>query len=213
MKRMLLLNFGPHGKNSSGYQLAREVLTAVGLHDTQLTERDFVQTPLPSISRDYALAITTNAAPETDALQCSERLIAELEQHDALCIVTPMHNFTIPASLKLWLDHVIRIHRSFRATPEGKTGLLADRPTIVLVSAGGIYSGEHARQADFLTPYLQYALASIGIRNVHFFPMQGLAAGPEAAALAVEQTRQKLHAQLPTYLNTWIPHLAPAAKN
>ena len=181
---------------SHGYRLAKETLAASGISDAHITERDLVQTPLPAIGRDYALAITSNAAHDVSELQWSEQLIAELEQHDVLFIVTPMHNFTIPATLKLWLDHVIRIHRSFAATPQGKVGLIKDRPTLVLVSSGGFFAGERAKQTDFLTPYLRYALASIGINNIHFYPLQGLVFGPDAVAQAVSEVRQPLSEKL-----------------
>lgn len=196
MTRILLLNCGPHSDASHGYRLAKETLAASGINDAHITERDLVQTPLPAIGRDYALAITSNAAHEVSELQWSEQLIAELEQHDVLFIVTPMHNFTIPATLKLWLDHVIRIHRSFAATPQGKVGLIKDRPTLVLVSSGGFFAGERAKQTDFLTPYLRYALASIGINNIHFYPLQGLVFGPDAVAQAVSEVRQPLSEKL-----------------
>jgi len=196
MTRILLLNCGPHSDASHGYRLAKETLAASGISDAHITERDLVQTPLPVIGRDYALAITSNAAHDVSELQWSEQLIAELEQHDVLFIVTPMHNFTIPATLKLWLDHVIRIHRSFAATPQGKVGLIKDRPTLVLVSSGGFFAGERAKQTDFLTPYLRYALASIGINNIHFYPLQGLVFGPDAVAQAVSEVRQPLSEKL-----------------
>lgn len=192
----MLLNCGPHSDASHGYRLAKETLAASGISDAHITERDLVQTPLPAIGRDYALAITSNAAHDVSELQWSEQLIAELEQHDVLFIVTPMHNFTIPATLKLWLDHVIRIHRSFAATPQGKVGLIKDRPTLVLVSSGGFFAGERAKQTDFLTPYLRYALASIGINNIHFYPLQGLVFGPDAVAQAVSEVRQPLSEKL-----------------
>jgi len=196
MTRILVLNCGPHSDASHGYRLAKETLAASGISDAHITERDLVQTPLPAIGRDYALAITSNAAHDVSELQWSEQLIAELEQHDVLFIVTPMHNFTIPATLKLWLDHVIRIHRSFAATPQGKVGLIKDRPTLVLVSSGGFFAGERAKQTDFLTPYLRYALASIGINNIHFYPLQGLVFGPDAVAQAVSEVRQPLSEKL-----------------
>ena len=73
---------------------------------------------------------------------------------------------------------------------------MKDRPTFVLVSSGSFHVGERAKQADFLTPYLKYALASIGISDVHFFPLQGLVFGPEAVALAVEEARLQLSEKL-----------------
>lgn len=196
MTRILLLNSGPHSDASHGYRLAMDAIAASGLSNIQITERDLVQSPIPPIGRDYALAVTSHTPHEAQEFAWSERLIAELEQHDLLFIVTPMHNFTVPAALKLWIDHVIRINRSFHSTPQGKVGLMKDRPTFVLVSSGGFHVGERARQADFLTPYLKYALASIGISDVHFFPLQGLVFGPEAVALAVEEARQQLSEKL-----------------
>ncbi|GGC13368.1 FMN-dependent NADH-azoreductase [Oxalicibacterium flavum] len=196
MSSILLLNSGPHSGASHGYRLARDTLAAHGITEQQITERDLIRTPLPVIGREYALAITSDTATDAQAFDWSERLIVELEQHEMLFIVTPMHNFTVPATLKLWIDHVIRIHRTFHATPEGKIGLLKDRPTFVLVSSGGFHAGEHARQADFLTPYLRYALASIGIRDVHFFPLQGLVFGPQAVATALDDARRQLHEKL-----------------
>lgn len=196
MTRILLLNSGPHSDASHGYQLAMETIAASGIANAHITERDLVKSPIPPIGRDYALAVTSRMAHEAEEFKWSERLIAELEQHDVLFIVTPMHNFTVPAALKLWIDHVIRINRSFHSTPEGKIGLMQDRPTFVLVSSGGFHVGAHAKQADFLTPYLRYALGSIGINDVHFFPLQGLVFGPDAVTLTVNEARQKLTAKL-----------------
>jgi len=196
MTRILLLNGGPHSDASHGYRLAREAIAASGIGNVQVTERDLVKSPLPPIGRDYAIAVTSQAAPDAKEFDWSERLIAELEQHDMLFIVTPMHNFTVPAALKLWIDHVIRINRSFHATPQGKVGLMKDRATFVLVSSGGFHVGERAKQADFLTPYLRYALASIGISDVHFFPLQGLVFGSEAVAQAVDEARRQMSEKL-----------------
>jgi len=196
MTRILLLNSGPHSDASHGYRLAREAIAASGIGNVQVTERDLVKSPLPPIGRDYAIAVTSQAAPDAKEFDWSERLIAELEQHDMLFIVTPMHNFTVPAALKLWIDQVIRINRSFHATPQGKVGLMKDRATFVLVSSGGFHAGERAKQADFLTPYLRYALASIGISDVHFFPLQGLVFGSEAVAQAVDEARRQMSEKL-----------------
>lgn len=192
MTRILLLNSGPHSDASHGYRLAMETISDSGLADVQITERDLLQSPLPPIGHEYALAVTSASPRDTRAFDCSERLISELEQHDVLFIVTPMHNFTVPASLKLWIDHVIRIGRSFESTPNGKVGVMKDRPTFILVSSGGFHVGERAKQADFLTPYLRYALASIGIIDVHFFPLQGLVFGAQAVAQAINDVREPL---------------------
>lgn len=70
--------------------------------------------------------------------------------------------------------------------------MLRDRPVFVAVSSGGRYSGERARQPDFLTPYLKAVLGIIGLHDLTFFSVQGAAFGPDAVAEARTRTDQAL---------------------
>ena len=75
-------------------------------------------------------------AADRDALGYSEQVIGELEAADVVVIATPMNNYSVPATLKTWIDHVVRIRRTFVGTPQGKVGLLRDRPTYIVTAAG-----------------------------------------------------------------------------
>ncbi|BBQ01647.1 FMN-dependent NADH-azoreductase 1 (plasmid) [Burkholderia sp. SFA1] len=190
--KVLFVNASPHGENSHGYRLAREMLGALGKSArAETVERDLAAMPLPPLTQDYARAVISRE-PDTRSFDVSEQLIREIETTDALIINTPMHNFTVPAALKLWIDYVLRIHRTFAATPEGKVGLMRDRPTFVIVGSGGFHCGENARQRDFLTPYLRYALGSIGLHSLHFLLLQGLIRGDDAAEQALEAARGEI---------------------
>lgn len=201
MKRILLLECSPHQQQAHGSQLARRLITT-RWPDAELVERNLVGEPLSPLGADYATALTSNAAFDAPGFACSETLIAELEASDCLIIVTPMHNFTVPAALKLWIDYVLRIHRSFAATPQGKVGLLQDRPTLVLVSAGGFYQGPRARQPDFLTAYLRHVLSTLGITEVAFVHLQGLAHGRDAIQAALDDAIPQLQRTTRFYFDT-----------
>lgn len=194
MRRILLLECSPHGGSSVGSHLARDMAGCLLRRHSQaqVLERDLARDPLPALAAEFAQAITGRADAESPVFQLSEQLIAELENSDCLLIATPMHNFTVPAALKLWLDHVVRISRSFTATATGKVGLLHDRPTFVVVSAGGFYRGEQARQPDFLSPYLRHVLGTIGIHQIEFIHLQGLTHGPEQVKAALAEARREL---------------------
>jgi FMN-dependent NADH-azoreductase len=69
-------------------------------------------------------------------------------------------------------------------TPEGKIGTLRDRPVYFAVASGGRFSGERARQPDFLTPYLTVILAGIGLHDLTFFSVQGTGSNPASVAQA-----------------------------
>jgi len=150
--------------------------------------RDLAATPPPAIDTVFAEAILRRPdewdATDRNALAYSEEVIGELEVADVVVVATPMNNYTVPATLKTWIDHVVRIRRTFASTPEGKVGMLRDRPTYVVTSAGGYHAGDDALQPDFLTPYLRAVLATIGIHDVRFVALQGVTRGPDAAERA-----------------------------
>ncbi|HEX7390517.1 MAG TPA: NAD(P)H-dependent oxidoreductase, partial [Acidiphilium sp.] len=167
----------------------------------RVLRRDLARDPPPFVDAVFTRAMYVPPDRQTEqesaALEQSERLIGELETTDGLVISTPMNNFTVPATLKAWIDQVLRVGRTFHSTPEGKVGQLADRPAWVVTSSGGWMTGERARQPDFLTPYLAAALATLGIRTVDFLHIERMrgevAFPPEAEARA----RAWIEANLP----------------
>lgn len=176
MTSTLLINASPYGGDSRAYQMARQICAGLQAADpgARLLERDLSSSDT-IVRREYAEAIIGRDPHDVPAFSQSEALIAELEATDHLLIATPMHNFTVPAALKHWIDHVLRIGRSFVPQNGHKVGVLRDRPTLVIVTSGGLVQGERALQPDHLTGYLRDVLATIGIRDVRFAYLEGLA--------------------------------------
>ncbi|MBR2817972.1 MAG: NAD(P)H-dependent oxidoreductase [Reyranella sp.] len=171
----------------------------------RLLRRDLAAEPPPLIDEAFTEAMYVPASRQDErqrqALAYSEAAIAELEQAGALIISTPMNNFTVPAVLKTWIDQVLRLERTFRSTPDGKVGLLADRPTYVIMASGGYITGERARQPDFLTPYLEAVLATLGIKTVQFFHLERLPRDQDLAVMIDEQVQSWLDCHLPSTKN------------
>ncbi|MDR6177530.1 FMN-dependent NADH-azoreductase [Pseudomonas sp. SORGH_AS 211] len=199
MKTVLHVNASPRPATSQGYRLAGELLAALrpSWPGLAILERDLAAMPLLPLSADYAEALTRRTPPQAPAFTLSEALIGELEASDLLLINTPLHNFTLPAALKLWLDYVLRIGRTFASTAAGKHGLLADRPVYLLVGSGGHHRGPHARQPDFLTAYLRHALGTLGLFDLHFIYLEGLVGTPADVADTLAAAREQLSRELP----------------
>jgi len=201
---ILHLTCSPRGADSESIRLSQAIVDRLcHLHpDAQVNARDLAALQLPHVDGDYSHALGSRQTPSDEmlskgSLAQSEQLISELERADYVVIGTPMHNFTVPSVLKAWIDHVVRVNRTFDITREGKVGRLHDRPVLVAVASGGLYSGDAARQPDFLTPYLKAILATIGLHDLRFFSVEGMAFGMEAASLAQQRTLDAVHAQLP----------------
>ena len=189
MTRALLLSFSPHGKAAQTFKLARALLRDL-VPDAAVTERDYGGQALPPLSREYANALTTPGGLSGSATARSEELIVELEACDLLVICTPVHNFSVPAALKSWIDHVVRIQRHFTVNAQfEKVGLLKDRRTFVLVSSGNARKGH---EPDFLTPYMHAILATVGIHTVDFIYLGAMVRGAEAVNRALELAHRQL---------------------
>ncbi|MDS1139182.1 NAD(P)H-dependent oxidoreductase [Pusillimonas sp. SM2304] len=160
-----------------------------GSPGASVTRRDLGREPIPHADPGYATALSSAdalaAGLSNGALQLSEQLIQEVEAADVLVIGTPMNNFTVPSVLKAWIDQILRIGRTFAASPTGKIGLLQDRPVFIGIASGGVFTGDRANQPDFLTPYLTAALGCVGLNALRFLPLQATAfLDPERLAAA-----------------------------
>ena len=187
MTTILRLDCSPVGEASYSRQLGDEVMARLQLKHAGATviARDLAANPPSPVTLSFTQHMRTHPTAELAAMVPafaeSEALIAELEATQVLVIATPMHNFTVPAVLKLWLDQVARVGRTFQSTPEGKIGSLADRPCYICIASGSPFSGDAARQPDFLRPYLTAILACMGIRELTFFQAEAAARDPENA--------------------------------
>lgn len=163
----------------------------------QIIERDLAADPPPHPNLDLYEAILSPTPDGDPRFALSERLIAELEAADFVVLGTPMNNFTVPSTLKAWIDHIVRIRRTVRSSPEGKIGLLRDRPLIVVSAHGGHCGHTPPGQPDFLTPYLRAIFATIGIHTVDFLRLEGVSRGPDAVARSLDHARGWIERDLP----------------
>jgi FMN-dependent NADH-azoreductase len=85
-------------------------------------------------------------------------LIEELLAADVLLIASPMYNFSVPSTLKAWIDQV-----SFPWLP------LAGRTAVVVTARGGSYApGTPREQFDYQEPYLRAYFGVLGLTDLHF---------------------------------------------
>lgn len=181
MRRILVVEASPRAESVSRRAAAVLLDRLRGLYpEAAFLRRDLAREPPPPIDAAFDRAMrlpeTERSAADRAALAASEALIGELETTDGLVIATPMHNYTVPAALKTWIDQVVRPRRSFGFGPNGKFGLLADRPCFLITAAGGRHGGA-GEQPDFLVPYLRAILGTIGIHDVQALPLQGTTRG------------------------------------
>lgn len=189
MSRLLHVSASPNGAASHSRRVGNELIAGLcRRHGYEVIERDLAAVPLPcpgpAFMRASLMAEAARGPTEAAALTVSERLVAELEETASVVIDTPMHNFSVPAALKAWIDYVVRPNRTFRSSRAGKVGLLRDRPVYVVIACGGGFEDAEGGQHDYLTPYLRYVLSTMGLRDVHTVRLERLGRGEAAQVQA-----------------------------
>lgn len=192
MASILLITASPYGAASRGARLAMQAVENLRARDSslELVERDLTALAEATIHSSYSDAIIGGHSHEAEAFALSETLIREIEHAAYVIIATPMHNYTVPAALKVWIDFVLRYGRSFAEVNGMKTGLIEDRPTLVVVTAGGFVAGTRRMQPDHLTGYVTDVLGTIGIRDIRFVYLDGLANPANAEKVTVDGALQ-----------------------
>ncbi|WP_197684034.1 FMN-dependent NADH-azoreductase [Allokutzneria albata] len=126
-----------------------------------VVHRDLHADPLPHLpdaSLHWAQGLRqADASPDQAAEDLQRRLVAELLSADVLLIGFPLYNYSLPSSLKAWLDH---IHVPGTTAPSAISGApLAGRPAVLVTTRGGDYDDGSVNEGrDHATPVLELIL-------------------------------------------------------
>jgi FMN-dependent NADH-azoreductase len=141
---------------------------------SRIISRDLAVEAPPHVTAEVADAFFA-AEGDKELLAMSEQLIAEWLQSDTILISTPMYNFSIPSALKAYIDHIVRVNRTFAYDETGRIkGLLQGKEVIVIVVRGGFYDVTGG-EPDFHFRYLESILRFMGIDRIRKFSVQGSA--------------------------------------
>lgn len=167
-----------------------------------ITRRHLAENPLPVLKQDTITGFYTAPDEMSDALKdataLSDKLIAEVQEADMLLLAVPMYNFSVPAALKLWIDHVVRVNRTFSMEDGAFKGLLPTRRALAICAYGaeGYLPGQPFEAANFLEPYLQFLLSFLGIDDVQTISVQATTADEKTVAANRATAEAKIKAAL-----------------
>jgi FMN-dependent NADH-azoreductase len=173
MPTLLHIDVSPRGDYSISRKLSAAYASAwKAKHPAgEVIYRDLVKTDLTFVDLAWIAGAYSDPAQHTpeqkQALALSETLTAELLAADEIVLGTPMYNFAVPAALKAWIDHVVRVGKTFSLDSTGYHGLATGKAATLLVASGGDYTaGSPAEGYNQETPYLKAILGFMGITDV-----------------------------------------------
>lgn len=189
MKSLLVINASPRYAHSTSRKLTS--LFAEKWREAhpggEVVERDLINTNLPFVDLPWiggAFTPPEQHSPESAAaIKVSNDLVAELQAADRIIIGTPMYNFTIPAVLKAYIDHVVRVG----VTVVDNVGQLTGKKTTIILASGGDFRpGSPFEAYNHASGYLRQVLGFIGLTDLDIV-LAGSARAGMAGETAVEE--------------------------
>jgi FMN-dependent NADH-azoreductase len=162
--------------------------------------RDLGHFPVPYINETWIAAIHSSPQTHTpemiEALKVSNPLLEEFLSVDCYVLGVPMYGFTIPATLKAYIEHLIRIGRTYEVNERGVQGLVYGKKALFITSRGGNYPPGSPFGEDHQEPYLRTIFWSFGITDVQFVNASDLVLGDREHSISTAQAHlQTLAAQ------------------
>ena len=204
MKKVLIINSSARSLHSQSRKLT-EVFTENWKsihHNPVINFRELGNADVPHINENWIAAAfkpeAARSAQEIEALKISDVYIAELKQADVIVIGSPMYNWSVPSSLKAYIDQILRINETWKLNPANQQnpyiGLLQDKTLLLLLSSGngGYEQGAYNAHMNFQSTYLKTVFKVTGIDNIQVVSIEGASFDPVQYKLSVEQAHQKV---------------------
>jgi len=179
MKNCLIVTASPRYSGSHSRMLADKFVSLFKSRYPQASfvHRDLVADSPPMLTNEMIHGFFRKPGLDSRqveaSLTVSDRYTHELLSADFLVIATPMYNFNVPATLKSWIDLVVRSGLTFEKVADGQLrGLCKGKKAVVLCSMGGWFA---KKQMNLVEPYLRLIADFIGLESVEFVYLEGTA--------------------------------------
>ncbi|SJZ58094.1 FMN-dependent NADH-azoreductase [Novilysobacter spongiicola] len=178
--KLLHIDSSALGAGSVTRELSAAIVArwADSVPDLQVRYRDLDSDPLPHLN-GHALAKADPAAAAE-----AEEILGGFLEADVVVVGAPMYNFTVPSTLKAWIDRIAVAGRTFRYTENGPEGLAGAKKVIIASGRGGMHQDA---PSDFQEPFLRFLFGFLGVTDITFVRAEGVALSSDHRQSAVTQ--------------------------
>ena len=183
MPTLLHVDSSPLYDRSISRELTKEFTThwKASHPDGKVIVRDLNSTTIPPLGAAWVGAVFTpeesRTAEQRQTLALSDTLLAELFEADEYVVGVPMHNFGPPSVLKLWVDQIARVGKTFSYADGTPKGLIVGKKATFVVATGGIYDAQTQMASfNFVEPYLRSVFGFLGVTDTTFLTAGGVQA-------------------------------------
>lgn len=161
---------GSHSRRLADYYQHRWNVANPG---GKIRHRDLAMSPVPHLTNEEIVAFQDKSGACLSERKLSDILCGEICWADQVLITSPLYNYSMPSTLKAWLDHISRPGYTFEVKEGSYHGLLRNLAVTVITSRGSL--SNPARQDDFQSDYLKALFGMLGTEKVDVINIEGTA--------------------------------------
>lgn len=204
MKKLLVINSSARISNSHSRKLT-EVFVEHWKNtysEPIINFRELGTEHVPHITENWIAAAfrpeSARSEEHIEALKISDEYIAELREADSIVIGAPMYNWSVPSSLKAYIDQILRVNETWKLNPDNPQnpyiGLMENKTLYLLLSRGnqGYEKGGYNEHMNFQSNYLKTVFNVIGIHDIHMVTVGGESFDLEKFRQAVNESHQNV---------------------
>lgn len=206
MAKTLAINYTPRYGSYTKVLFDEFVRLAKGR--TEIIHLDLVETPPDLlITQNLNLIMEWNmgkrdfSESEYSILSNHHKLIEKVLEADNIVLAFPIYNFTMPATVKAWIDAIVVSDKTFSFSPEtGFSGLCNNKKALSIIVSGFDYNKSGNIK--------EYASSTIK-QNYDFMGI----ASEQISAFGVDQNRDQLNSilenakfEIKTLIERWFPN-------
>jgi len=204
MKNVLVINSSAKALNSQSRKLTGifvEHWQSV-YNNAVIRYRELGNADVPHINQNWIAAAFKQEAlrseEEKEALKTSDEYISELREADIIVIGSPMYNWSVPSSLKAYIDQILRVNETWKLNPANTQnpyiGLLKNKTLFLFLTRGaqGYEKGEYNEHMNYQSNYLKTVFNIIGISNIHIIAVNGSAFDGEKFQKSLDTSHQNI---------------------
>jgi len=197
MSKTLLVSYTPRFESNTK-KLVDTYLLATS-NKSEILHLDLVKDPAPLLLEDNLNALIKRnfmgmelTEIENNSVNGADQLVLQLLEVDRLVIAFPMYNFSLPATVKAWIDAIVQSGKTFNMTENGEyEGLCQGKQALILMTTGSDFSQEPIKSMDYATPLIQACMGFMGIES-HVITAYGLNQYMDRADNIISDTQQEI---------------------
>ncbi|MGU3377064.1 FMN-dependent NADH-azoreductase [Chryseobacterium sp. M5A1_1a] len=204
LKNLLVINSSARTSGSQSRKLTETFINSWKKNhiNSKIHFRELGNQIIPHITEEWIKAafkpLENRTQEDVNSLQISDEYIRELKDADIIVIASPMYNWSIPSSLKAYIDQIVRVNETWKYNPDNiqnpYIGLLENKEVVLLLTRGsqGYEKGNYNEHINFQTDYLKRVFNVIGISEIHVINLDGEGEDKGNYNLAIHSAHQRI---------------------